>query len=139
MEQNINLELQTMEQSAQNRLLDWEVEWIRCKPYIERAAKHQDAYTIDDIEAKIRMGRLLLCPGKESAMITEFLVYPQHNGMNLLFCGGKYEELEEMYKHIAAVAKQMGVKRLYCGGRRGWHRKLKHLGFEKEYVLRKDL
>ena len=31
------------------------------------------------------------------------------------------------------------IKRLYGGGRKGWIRKIKHLGFETEYLIRKEL
>ena len=117
----------------------WEVEWERCKPYIAKAVKHQDSYTIDDIEDKIRGGIFHLWPGKKSAYITEFVMFPQLKAMNLLFCGGDYEELEEMLPSIEAFAKAAGIKRLYGGGRKGWTRKLKHLGFETEYLIRKDL
>ena len=58
--------------------------------------------------------------------------------MNLLFCGGKYEELEEILV-IETFAKAIGIKRLYGGGRKGWLRKLKRLGFEQEYMIRKEL
>jgi hypothetical protein len=107
---------------------EWEIQWERCKPWIEKAVKHQDGYTIDDIEDKIRQGIFHLWPGKKSAMIT-----------NLLFCGGKYEELAEMLPYIEDFARRAQVKRLYGGGRKGWLRKLKGLGFEPEYLIRKDL
>ena len=62
---------------------EWEVQWERCKPYIAKAIKHQDSYTIDDIEDKIRHGIFHLWPAKKSAMITEFVVFPQNTAMNL--------------------------------------------------------
>ena len=40
----------------------WEVEWERCKPWLVKAMKYQDTYTIDDIEDKIRNGMALLWP-----------------------------------------------------------------------------
>lgn len=118
---------------------DWESEWVRCKPYIEKAVKYQDSYTIEDIEDKIREGIFLLWAGKTSAYVTEFVIFPQYTAMNLLFCGGNYKELEAMLPHIEEYARKCGVKRLYGGGRKGWTRKLKHLGFETEYLIRKDL
>jgi len=117
----------------------WEQEWARCKPFIEKAVKYQDSYTIDDIEDKIRSGIFHLWPGKRSAYITEFVLYPQVKALNLLFCGGNYKELEQMLPSIEAFAKAAGIKRLYGGGRKGWIRKIKHLGFETEYLIRKDL
>ena len=134
-------------QKATNKVVDiqqvkkepWEVEWDRCKPLLVKAMKYQDTYTIDDIEDKIRNGIALLWPGKKSAMVTELALFPQMKAMNLLFCGGDYEELEEMLPSIEAFAKAAGIKRLYGGGRKGWIRKIKHLGFETEHLIRKDL
>jgi len=127
------VELKTQEKQP------WEQEWARCKPFIEKAVKYQDSYTINDIEDKIRTGIFHLWPGKRSAYITEFVLYPQVKALNLLFCGGDYKELEEMLPSIEAFAKAAGIKRLYGGGRKGWIRKIKHLGFETEYLIRKDL
>ena len=59
--------------------------------------------------------------------------------MNLLFCGGNYKRLEICFRTIEEYARRCGIKRLYGGGRKGWTRKLKHLGFETEYLVRKDL
>ena len=109
------------------------------KTVYHQVIKHQDSYTIDDIEDKIRHGFFHLWPGKESAFITEIVTYPQHKVMNLLFCGGKYEELEAILASIETFAKAIGIKRLYGGGRKGWLRKLKRLGFEQEYMIRKEL
>ena len=127
------VELKTQEKQP------WEQEWARCKPFIEKAVKYQDSYTINDIEDKIRSGIFHLWPGKRSAYITEFVLYPQVKALNLLFCGGDYKELEQMVPAIESFAKAAGIKRLYGGGRKGWIRKIKHLGFETEYLIRKDL
>jgi hypothetical protein len=59
--------------------------------------------------------------------------------MNILFCGGDYKELEEMLPYIEEFAKKAGIKRLYGGGRKGWIRKIKHLGFEHRILIKKDL
>ena len=56
-----------------------------------------------------------------------------------MICGGNYKELEQMLPSIEAFAKAAGIKRHYGGGRKGWIRKIKHLGFETEYLIRKDL
>ena len=102
---------------------EWEYEWERCKPFIEKAVKHQDSYTIDDIEDKIRHGLFHLWPGKESAFVTEIVMLPQELIMNLLFCGGKFEELKDILESIEISAKNIGIKKLIGGGRKGWIRK----------------
>ena len=112
---------------------DWELQWDYCKQFIEPALKHQDSYTIDDIEDKIRHGFFHLWPNKESAFITEIVTFPQHKVMNLLFCGGKYEELEEILTSIETFAKAIGIKRLYGGGRKVG------LGNLKGLVLNKNI
>jgi len=118
---------------------EWEMQWIRCKPYIEEALKYQDSYTIDHVEDKISNGLFHLWAGKESALVTEFVIFPKHKVLNLLFCGGDYNELVEMLPSIEAFARAAECKRLYGGGRKGWSRKLKHLGFEEEHMIRKEL
>jgi hypothetical protein len=118
---------------------EWEMQWIRCKPYIEEALRYQDSYTIDHVEDKISNGLFHLWAGKESALVTEFVIFPKHKVLNLLFCGGDYNELVEMLPSIEAFARAAECKRLYGGGRKGWSRKLKHLGFEEEHMIRKEL
>ncbi len=104
---------------------EWEMQWIRCKPYIEEALRYQDSYTIDHVEDKISNGLFHLWAGKESALVTEFVIFPKHKVLNLLFCGGDYNELVEMLPSIEAFARAAECKRLYGGGRKGWSRKLK--------------
>ena len=118
---------------------DWQYHWEYSKKFIEPALKHQDSYTIEDIEDKIRHGFFHLWPGKESAFVTEIVRLPQITIMNLMFCGGNYEELEQMLESIEKFAKSIGVKRLYGGGRKGWVRKIKHLGFQEESLIVKEL
>ena len=131
----------TQEQLAQHRSFnDWESKWIFAKPYIEKAVERQDLYSIDDIECRIRDGIFLLWVGKKSAMVTECIEFPQMKTMNLLFCGGNYQEIESMIPSIVAFAKACGIKRLHGGGRLGWLRKIpKELGFKSEYVISKDI
>ncbi len=128
-------------QLAQHKLFeDFDKKWAKSKPFIEKAVLRQDLYTIDDIECKIRSGFFMLWSGENSAMVTECIEYPRARIMNLLFCGGKYEELESMMKDIEIFAKRCGIKRLYGGGRLGWLRKIpKELGFKAENVISKDL
>tara|TARA_R100001163_G_scaffold65817_2_gene65229 strand:- start:4324 stop:4734 length:411 start_codon:yes stop_codon:yes gene_type:complete len=123
----------------QQELEPWEIEWKRCKPLLVKAMKYQDTYTIDDIEDKIRNGIAFLWPGKESAMVTELILFPQIKAMNILVFGGNFEEFKEMLEHIEKFAKEAGVQRLYGGGRKGWIRKTKPLGFKQEVLLSKDL
>ncbi|MAE54550.1 MAG: hypothetical protein CMK23_01005 [Porticoccaceae bacterium] len=120
-------------------MYEWQEQWEHAKPFIEKAVAVQDLYTIDDVADKIGDGSFLLWPGTRSAMITEFVDFPQKKICNLLFCGGDYEELEAITNHVEIFAKRMGCSALYGGGRPGWARKIKHLGWKPEYVIRKDI
>jgi hypothetical protein len=117
----------------------WEIEFERCQHWIEKSLEYQDFYTIEDIKDKIKHGMFHIWAGKRSALITELVTFPQAKALNLLFCGGDYTELEEMLPSIELFAKKLGCKRLYGGGRKGWLRKIKHLGFKEEYMVRKEL
>jgi hypothetical protein len=117
----------------------WEIEFERCQHWIEKALKYQDFYTIEDIKAKISYGMFHLWPGKRSAMITELVIFPQNKALNLIFCGGDYTELEDMLPSIEKFARKLECKRLYGGGRKGWLRKIQHLGFEADYMVKKEL
>ena len=96
-------------------------------------------YNLSDIKEKIHQGMFHIWGGKNSVMITEIVEFPQVKVLNLLFCGGDYKELEAMMPSFEQFAKHFGCKRIYGGGRKGWLRKIKHLGFEQEYMVRKEL
>ena len=117
----------------------WEIEFDRLEHHIKRALKHQDMYNLSDIKEKIHQGMFHIWGGKNSVMITEIVEFPQVKVLNLLFCGGDYKELEAMMPSFVQFAKHFGCKRIYGGGRKGWLRKIKHLGFEQAYMVRKEL
>ena len=115
--------------------------WEWCKPLIEKALIWQDMYNIGDVEQGIIDNKFQLWPhpSKKSVFVTEIVSYPRLTGMNLLFCAGKYEELEEILPSIETMCKRIGGKRLWGGGRPGWSRAAKNLGFKKENIISKDL
>ncbi len=117
----------------------WEVQWDKCKHLIEKAIEYQDSYTINDVEDKIRNGIALLWPGKETAIVTEFVIFPRKKVLHILCIAGKYEEVEEIYKSIENHAREIGIDKITGIGRKGWFKKVKHLGFEKEYMISKEL
>tara|TARA_R110000796_G_scaffold69839_1_gene159018 strand:- start:4330 stop:4722 length:393 start_codon:yes stop_codon:yes gene_type:complete len=122
-----------------NNKFKWKEKWIFAKPLIKAALKHTDCYNLKDVEEGIKNGVFHLWVGEKSAMITEIIEYPQLRAINLLFCGGDYKELQSMLPSIEQFGKHFGCKRLYGGGRKGWLRKLKPLGFVQEYMIRKEI
>ena len=118
---------------------DWEVEFDRLEHHIKRALKHQDMYNLTDIKENIRQGRLHIWGGKDSVIITHFIEYPRYKALNMLIGAGDYNELEKMFSSVELFAKQFGCKKIFLGGRKGWLRKIKHLGFKKIHFIEKEL
>lgn len=114
-------------------------DWLKAKPYIIKALEHDDLYDIIDVECKIEDGTFLLWTGKQSAMVIEVLEFSQKKICNLLFCGGDLEELIDITDKIEIFCKEIGVSKLFGGGRKGWLRKLKNLGWKSEHLISKDL
>jgi|TARA_B100001059_G_scaffold234318_1_gene276559 hypothetical protein len=141
MEQNINLVSQTTEQSPpqQQSKEDWELEFDKYKDLIEKAIGYTDSYTIDDVKYKIENGIASIWGGKQTVIITEFVVFPKKNVLHILCIAGDYEEVEEMFKSIEKYARSIGINKITGSGRKGWLRKVKHLGFKQEYLISKDL
>lgn len=53
---------------------EWETEFERCRGWIEDALQYAGGtHTIDDIKQAIAEQRLVLWPGKRSAVVTEFV------------------------------------------------------------------
>lgn len=121
------------------QLEPWEIEWRKCKPLLVKAMKYQDTYTIDDIEDKIRNGIAWLWPAEHSAIVTEYVICGKKKIIHILLASGEYEEIEKIYHCIETHAKEMGVNKITLIGRKGWLRKIKHLGFKPEYLVSKDL
>lgn len=130
---------ETLQQTQFDKIPNLKQEWLKGKPYIIEALKYQDLYAIEDVECKIKDGTFLLWTGKQSAIITEFIEFPQKKTCNLLFCGGDFNEIVEITKTIEDFCHLCGVSKLYGGGRRGWLRKIKHLGWKPDFLIYKDL
>ncbi|MEX3555355.1 MAG: hypothetical protein VB131_01570 [Burkholderia gladioli] len=118
-------------------MTEWEAEFERCTPWIEDALHYSGGtHKIGDIRRMVGERRLVLWPGKRSAVVTEFVVYPQCVALNFFLAGGDLDELSEMEPVIAAWAKQCGCARITLVGRRGWTRSfLTDRGYEPKWVV----
>ena len=96
-------------QQQSKTLEPWEIEWQRCKPLIEKAVKYQDEYSIEDVEEILRQGFFTLWPGKNSAIITQIVDFPQMKAMNIHFAGGEFQELQSIFFNIEQFAKKTGI------------------------------
>lgn len=130
--------METYRQQQQSKE-DWEKEFDRLEHHIIRALKHQDMYNLSDIKENIHLGRLHIWGGKDSVIITYFTEYPRYKVLNILLGAGNYKELEKMFSSVEKFAIHFGCKKIFLGGRKGWIKKIKHLGFKKMYFIEKEL
>jgi hypothetical protein len=96
-------------------------------------------YNLTDIKENIRLGIFHIWGGKNSVIITYFTEYPRYKVLNILIGAGDYNELEKMLSSVEIFAKHYGCRKIFLGGRKGWSRKLKHLGFQKIFFIEKEL
>lgn len=111
---------------------------FRCKEYIIDALNQpmaQPTHTFMDIVEGIESGRYQFWPGKQSAIVSEIMVYPQRKGLHLFLGGGDLQELIEMQRDLAVWAKEQGLDHVSLAGRMGWERALRDEGWGKHMVL----
>lgn len=98
-------------------------DWKRAKPLIESGLHMmQGAYTIDDVTILLGAGHFKLWSLENSALLTEFVTYPQFKVLNLWSAGGKLDELLALRPRLIECAKQNGCKGGTALGRMGWER-----------------
>jgi len=121
-------------------LYSWQTEWLKCKKHIQKALDVYDSgYNIDDVEQSIKEGTFQLWPGKQSAVVTSVTQFPRKSILNIVFSGGKMDELLEMLKELENFAKLMGCSEIRLGGRKGWKRVLQSVGFKQTNVICKKI
>ena len=129
----------SLQQRQSNKLS--ESVWNWCEPLISKCIQYQDMYNISDVRELIETGRFQLFPhhNQQSCFVTELVVYPQSTALNLIFCAGRFKDLEEMLPSIENFARHFGATKLYGGGRKGWAKKAQHLGFHAENIISKEI
>ena len=116
-------------------------EWERCKPWIEAALEHcHGTHTIDDVLEEIIKGEAQFWPGKKSAVVTEWHVYPRKTYLHFWLAGGNMIELlEAMLPCIETWAKDQGCENFSMFGRQGWSRAMRSKGYSPaQYICVKD-
>lgn len=115
---------------------DAKADWERCRGYIEAALEYTGGtHTIEDVEEGIARGELHFWPGKRCAVVTEVVDYPRMRVLNLFLCGGDLDELKAMQPCFLSFAEFLGCRKLTLGGRLGWERALKSLGWQRHFVV----
>lgn len=102
---------------------EWFAEFKRVQQYIEDALDYNAGmYEIDDVADAIATGEMQLFSGKESAIVSQIMIFPKKKVLHLPFVGGNMKELELMAPSIVEFGKFMNCNMITSAGRRGWDR-----------------
>lgn len=119
-----------------------EEEFERLRHHVAAALEYSGGtHRVEDIAVGIKAGRFQFWPGRDSAVVTEIIVYPQLKDLHYFLAGGDLDELQLMRPLIEQWGKSIGCSRVSLAGRKGWERTfLKDEGYEpKWFILCKDL
>jgi hypothetical protein len=119
-----------------------EEDFERLRHHVAAALEYSGGtHKIEDIAEGIRRGQFQLWAGRDSAVVTEIIVYPQLKDLHYFLAGGDLDELRLMRPLIEQWGKSIGCSRVSLAGRKGWERTfLKDEGYEpKWFILCKDL
>jgi hypothetical protein len=115
-----------------------QVEWARCRPWIESALPYAGGtHDIEDIEKAIAAGSMIFLPGKHCAVVLEVVIHPNFKTLNVFAGGGEKggktvrEYCDEMDKFIVHIAREMGCKWVSHFCRPGGERVGKKIGYRK--------
>lgn len=114
---------------------------MRWQDYIEDALAYQTTHNIADVEGMVERGEAQLWLGDNSAAVTEIVRYPRLKNLHLWLCGGDMDEIVYvMLPKAEAFAIAEGCARLTTGGRKGWDKVMKRVGYSPiASVCAKDL
>jgi len=105
----------------------------QCAPHLEAAlAQSGEGFTLADIRHEVETGKALLWPGKRSAAVT--YIRPI-KAMQIWAAGGDMNELRDMSASLEHLSRELGCDAIMAGGREGWGRALRSLGYNS-YVLK---
>lgn len=119
-----------------------EEDFERLRHHVAAALEYSGGtHKVEDIAEGICAGRFQFWPGRDSAVVTEIIVYPQLKDLHYFLAGGDLDELRLMRPLIEQWGKSIGCSRVSLAGRKGWERTfLKDEGYEpKWFILCKDL
>lgn len=97
------------------------------RPMIEAAlARSPEGFSFRDVADDIGMGRATLWTGPNSVAVTRLRRF---NAMWVWTAAGEAEEVKHMAMRAEAVARKIGCDAIMGGGRDGWTRVMRPLGW----------
>lgn len=113
-------------------MTEFEAEWARCGPWIDAALERAGGtHDLADVKAQVGAEDAQFWPGRQSAIVTELLIYPKARVLHLWLAGGDLTELtDELLPRIEAWAlEDERCDRATLMGRAGWERTLASKGY----------
>jgi hypothetical protein len=106
--------------------MTFEDEWERCRPWLEGALEHcGGTHSLDDVRRCVEQRSARFWAGREAAMVTEIVTYPQFSTLNFWLAGGDLGELrDELRPQAEAYARDLGCRYATIVGRAGWAKAL---------------
>lgn len=136
---------------VQNYLVTYQSEeiekiWHELEPLIKKVLiKHEEEYTIDSIKEMLFKKQVQLWTSYngqiEAFVLTHIAIYPNHKICEIFMCGGSnLDNWLGFMSNIEAWAISIGCKYIGLQGRKGWKRKLSHIGFKQtKIIMQKEL
>ena len=120
------MESQGLTEQQMNQVL----EMARVRQFLEPALSYgNNTHNYIDIVNGVLAGRYHLWPTANSALITDFHIYPNRKYLHIFLAGGDLEEIKSNHDRVVGFAQTMGCQGLTLTGRPGWIKALADLGF----------
>jgi hypothetical protein len=104
-------------------------QWMKFREQLA-ASEEGRFFDIGVIEAGLLAGKYAFWPGREAAMITEMLTFPNgERAIQVTWATGELQELLGMAAGVEAWARLQGCSHALVEGRPGWKRPLKVAGY----------
>ncbi len=120
-------------------------QWKHFRPYIEKALPSGGLYDIADVESGLNDGTYTFWPGRTTAAVTEFSLYPNGKALNIFAAGGEVgpglpELTRDMERCLVAYGHAADCRWILGYGRPGWERIGKPMGYRHLWsVLAKEI
>lgn len=114
-----------------------QIEWSRCRPWIEAAVARSPfgLEDIEDVELAINERRYLFFAGQRCACVVEVQQYPKRKVLCVVHGGGDLNELAgPMEQMLSDFAREIGCDLMAGIGRKGWERVTEKIGYRFGFV-----
>lgn len=120
--------------------------WLELEPLIKKVLiKQETEYTIDSIKDMLLNKHVQLWTSYngqiEAFVLTHIAIYPNQKICEIFMCGGSnLGNWLGFMSNIEDWAISLGCKLVRLQGRKGWMRKLSHIGFKQtKIIMQKEL